>query len=565
MKRITLLYALAATLLVCPGCSDFLEEHNRSAVTTEGGYYDTEKGFESLINSCYTPLRFWGGKSAAMAFSETGTDILAPGGGCDYPAIVSYQNDFDGTNPISKEYYDRFYKAINFCNTAIYHVKNVPFNDKTLTSKREAEVRFLRAYYYWILVETFGDTYYTDQPSESIVMAPKKTSVAEIYTHIFEDLDFCMDSRLSVAQSDGGRVTMWAAKALKARLLLTRASELNDKVLYEQAYTLAKEVIDNGPFELSKDFASVFDMENSDGDGNKEVIWYVDYSSTNQLYNKEMDNDIIRSGGNHTHLIFCMKYDDQPGMVRSIEYGRPFNHYMPTRYLLDCYDEDIDQRFEATFRSLWKANGGKTGDNYPYMVQGDTAIWVTKDVVPQAKRQWAKGRYQILDRTDIYHEDGSVKSQKQCMPISKFEDPARATVNEDRGTRDAFMIRVAEMYLIVAEAGAKAGKTDALAYMNILRVQRAKAGKEEAMKVAQSDIEDIDFILDERARELVGEQLRWFDLKRMGSEIFIRRIKAGNPDAGKNVEAYHMLRPFPQTLLDAITNKDEFLQNEGYK
>ena len=187
-----------------------------------------------------------------------------------------------------------------------------------------------------------------------------------------------MDSRLSVAQSDGGRVTMWAAKALKARLLLTRASELNDKALYEQAYTLAKEVIDNGPFELSKDFASVFDMENSDGNGNKEVIWYIDYSSTNQLYNQEMDNDIIRSGGNHTHLIFCMKYDDQPGMVRSIEYGRPFNHYMPTRYLLDCYDENIDQRFEVTFRSLWKANGGKTGDNYPYMVQGDTAIWVTK-------------------------------------------------------------------------------------------------------------------------------------------------------------------------------------------
>ena len=61
-------------------------------------------------------------------------------------------------------------------------------------------------------------------------------------------------------------------KALKARLLLTRASELNDKALYEQAYTLAKEVIDNGPFELSKDFASVFDMENSDGNGNKEVI-----------------------------------------------------------------------------------------------------------------------------------------------------------------------------------------------------------------------------------------------------------------------------------------------------
>ena len=42
---------------------------------------------------------------------------------------------------------------------------------------------------------------------------------------------------------------------------------------------------------------SVFDMENSDGNGNKEVIWYIDYSFTNQLYNQEMDNDIIRSGG----------------------------------------------------------------------------------------------------------------------------------------------------------------------------------------------------------------------------------------------------------------------------
>ena len=78
MKRITLLYALAATLMVCSGCSDFLEEHNRSAVTTEGGYYDTEKGFESLINSCYTPLRFWGGKSAAMAY-KYGRKVVVEG------------------------------------------------------------------------------------------------------------------------------------------------------------------------------------------------------------------------------------------------------------------------------------------------------------------------------------------------------------------------------------------------------------------------------------------------------------------------------------------------------
>ena len=85
-------------------------------------------------------------------------------------------------------------------------------------------------------------------------------------------------------QNDGGRVTIWTAKALKARLLLTRASEKNDVDMYGQAYDLAKDVIENGPFELAEDFASIWDMKNSDGNSNKEVIWYVDYS-TNQLYN----------------------------------------------------------------------------------------------------------------------------------------------------------------------------------------------------------------------------------------------------------------------------------------
>ena len=126
---------------------------------------------------------------------------------------------------------------------------------------------------------------------------------------------FCTaaDSKLSKNQADGGRATYWAAKALKARLLLTRASETGDQQLYEQAYTEAKDVIDNGPFELNKDFNAVFDMRQlgGEGSGNNEVIWYVDYSSENQLYNEEFDDIIIRSGGNHMHLSYCMEYDTQ--------------------------------------------------------------------------------------------------------------------------------------------------------------------------------------------------------------------------------------------------------------
>ena len=58
------------------------------------------------------------------------------------------------------------------------------------------------------------------------------------------------------------------------------------------------------------------------------------------VYNSELDDKpVIRNGGNNAHLIFCMKYDDQPGMTRTAEYGRPFNRYMPTRYLVDLFDE----------------------------------------------------------------------------------------------------------------------------------------------------------------------------------------------------------------------------------
>ena len=74
---------------------------------------------------------------------------------------------------------------------------------------------------------------------------------------------------------------------------------------------------------------------------------------------------------------------------------------------------------------------------------------------------------------------------------------------------------------------------------------------------------NIDFILDERARELAGEQLRWFDLKRTGK--LVERVKARNPDAAAYVQAFHLLRPIPQRQLDAVSNKTVFTQNPGYQ
>jgi len=86
------------------------------------------------------------------------------------------------------------------------------------------------------------------------------------------------------------------------------------------------------------------------------------------------------------------------------------------------------------------------------------------------------------------------------------------------------------------------------------------------MQVTAGDITQ-QFILDERAREMCGEFQRWFDLKRIlngnNGANWVSYIKAKNPDIIA-VQGYNMLRPVPLTELSALTNRDEFGQNDGY-
>ncbi len=82
------------------------------------------------------------------------------------------------------------------------------------------------------------------------------------------------------------------------------------------------------------------------------------------------------------------------------------------------------------------------------------------------------------------------------------------------------------------------------------------------MQITEDDV-TLDFILDERARELAGEQLRWFDLKRTGK--LMDRVVAHNPAAAPYIKSFHEVRPIPQREIDAVTNKTEFVQNDGYQ
>jgi len=172
-------------------------------------------------------------------------------------------------------------------------------------------------------------------------------------------------------------------------------------------------------------------------------------------------------------------------------------------------------------------------------------------------------KYQTYDRSKIYNANGLVKDNLRYPTLSKFMDATRPSLNEAQSARDVFVIRLAEVYLIAAEAQMKLGDTKAAAdLVNIVRTRAAKAGKTAAMQITPAQV-TLDFILDERARELAGEQIRWFDLKRTGK--LLERIKAYAPDNAINLQEHHVARPIPQTQLDAVTNKTEFAQNKGYQ
>jgi hypothetical protein len=537
---------LTLSLFTLFACNDVLEEYNPSGLTAET-VYTTPEGFETLVNAAYTYQRWWYGKEEGYNIAETGTDIWTSGSGEVYRDLTQYLN-LQGSNAALTSEWREFYAAINLCNGGISRIDKAGLS-AALRPIREGELRFLRAFYYWHIAETWGGVHFTTQETNGIVSTANRTPVETFYNQIFEDLKIAV-ANLPVTQPQYGKVTKGAAQAFLARMYLTRG-------MNKEALEMAQAVLTSNTYKLEANYADLWKMSNLK---TKEAIYVVDYSANlalNDLVNTTFNPYGHSRGSNNGHLLFLMKYDDRPGMTRDILNGRPFNRYMPTRFLMDLYSDE-DSRYEGSFQQVWLANSTSRPAG---MNLGDTAVYCTRKEIPDAFE--ATRKYQTYDRSKIYNANGTVKDNLRYPTLSKFMDPTRASLNEAQSARDVFVIRLAEVYLIAAEAQMKLGNLQAAAdYINVLRTRAAKAGKAAAMQITPAQV-TLDYILDERARELAGEQIRWFDLKRTGK--LLERIRAYAPDNAVNLQDFQVLRPIPQTQLDAITNKTEFTQNQGYQ
>lgn len=305
-------------------------------------------------------------------------------------------------------------------------------------------------------------------------------------------------------------------------------------------------------------------------------------------------------------------------MTRVIEYGRPYQRLRPTEYTYDVFDRVNDSRFWKSFRTLYMSTSATSA---AVDINGNTQSHVVGSTIgiKIVVNNLGDNRYTANYKTSTfpnywvryYSDNTSTFSTSQFAGLDKYLDPHRTgNQNDSDGTRDGYLARIGETYLIVAEAyGRSNDYPNAVKYINILReragyrdgenrsqyrnatsvyfckntyyestgITETTTSTKNAMQISEATFDaDADagipysvfgatskedkflhFILNERTRELCGEFLRWEDLSRTKT-LYARTIPYNNDNASPQLESDRatqkfLLRPIPQTFLDGVT------------
>src|SRR5690349_699750 len=297
---------LVVVLATClPACVD-LSEDVITGLTP--GAYGTEAVFQALVNASYAPLRTFWAQERGFTLTEFGTDIYTKGADGSYKFVNDYTSQLNPTVDYFTNTWNDFYRAINTINAALDQAPVVKM-DSTVKVERMAEVRFLRALYYFYLVQMFGPLDITLHEITAPTTEGHRSPIDSVYDGvIIPDLQYA-EAHLPGVQPDYGRATKGAAQHLLAKVYLTRLRVPDDSAADEvakrqagdfaNAADYAQRVDSSGLYQLLPRFADVFDFHN---ERNAEVIWSVQYTA-----------DPLTTGpGNTGHLYFLMEYDVLP-------------------------------------------------------------------------------------------------------------------------------------------------------------------------------------------------------------------------------------------------------------
>ena len=402
-----------------------------------------------------------------------------------------------------------------------------------------AEARFLRAYFYWMAMDTFGDVpFTTEEDVLGMYFRPKQKSRADIFAYVIGELEDLLgeDSAMPAVRSNYPRADKGAVAGLLARLYLNAEVytspvnyTLQDKgtPMWEEAKAMCEKIFEMG-YDLCPDYAHLFRGDNGQNtEARQEFLFAAPYDAEN-----------TRSYGGTTYLLFA-----------SLEANEVTSNYMPTGVNTGWAGLRVPYEFI-------KENFRPKSRNY------STGVYLIDDL--RAKDLfYIKGRKESMNNNNLY----SFKNGWTCWKFNNIP----STVNDQKdylaesktkaySDIDFPLIRLAEIYLIYAEACMRLEqKSLAIPYLQEL-AERAGLDKDDVTVGLLTQ----DWLVKERARELYWEGHRRTDLIRYGlyhSDKMLWPYKGTDAFKGVAFEQYMNVFAIPPTELAA---NGELYQNFGY-
>ncbi len=537
---------LGALALASAACTDLTEVVYDQI--TEENFNPTAKDLGALMAPAYTPLRSnWTNWYGALDYYEELSDVLLtpvrPNGWYDGGIYIA--NHQHKTTPASGQNGNRWthpYSGITSVNRLIYQIESgVAPVSEALRPGIMAELRALRAYYYYLLLDDFGNvpivTDFTDTE------LPQQSTRQQVYDFVISEFNAVMnDLSIEVGVKTYGRMNKWAAKAILARVYLNSQVYVGT-AKWNEVLTLTQEIMDSGKYLLESNYRAPFAKENQNS---KEIIFAVPYDEVNG-----------------TGSSFHMKTLKPECRYAFGMQAQPWGGSAANPQFIATYDPD-DTRFK-----------GIASDN------GKGGTWL---VGPHFDSQ-GRGYNFVQHVPSIDSKPGAKAEFYHGYPVWKYEIYTNMTGSS---SVDFPIVRYAEVLMMRAEALLRTGQAAAAATLVTQVRQRAFAKTNPAKAtVTAADLTqgsrfnygwyDVDGVtktgpggtpvtnggadiqygrfLDELAWEFAVEGQRKQQLIRFG--VFTKKTWYNHTPNGD----YRALLPIPQARMQSNTN---LKQNPGY-
>ncbi len=588
MKKYLILSMFAAFLLT--GCNEdkFLEEKPLD-FNSASNSYETAADYDAAITELYflTREEFYTTYDRTTDLSKFADMWITAD-----PLKSNVVADLSPSGAMAKFYWDENYKLIAQANTVISRLPNSSKLTDDEKKVYEAKARFFRALAYRTLVLLYGDV--PLQLEE--VSTPKTDFVREskdkVKAQVVEDLEFAAANLPEINTVKDGEISKPAANMLLAEMYLATGD--NDK-----AINAASAVINNPNLALMKNrfgsqakedgdvFYDLFRPNNQNrASGNTEGIWVIQFETNIEGGGNNTSHFFWNPGSFWGERFFAPQVDKfqliKPDGTKLQLFNWPIGdmtggrgigtHYATNHLYNEIWADDFDdmRNSEYNWPRRFKIHRTNVLDDNPELkaAMPDGYFDLENTVLPDGWSMETGFAGGVAATTQLPNRFMCGYSTKMTTPFhhpdAQYENKKTYKLAGTGGKTftDQYFFRLAEAYLLRAEAYVNKGdKNKAADDINELH-KRANA------KPCTADQMNLDYILDERLRELTCEEKRRLTLSRVGK--LAERIKKYNPyfsaaysADNKDYDAHFDLLPIPLSAIQA--NKDAKLeQNPGY-